>query len=141
MNRYKCLSIRQRLGAHYPDLSSWDEIFTKAREDFKRDDSDIVPYWCLPSDFPDDDHRLVERIILEYPLSLDQGRYVRLKKVLLLYRLTMGQPRQEELLEMLASYGLSEEMITELMINLSPYSREKNLSEKEDETRGSLKRY
>ena len=141
VNRYKCLSIRQRLGAHYPDLSSWDEIFTKAREDFKRDDSDIVPYWCLPSDFPDDDHRLVERIILEYPLSLDQGRYVRLKKVLLLYRLTMGQPRQEELLEMLASYGLSEEMITELMINLSPYSREKNLSEKEDETRGSLKRY
>ncbi len=135
VNRYKCLSIRQRLGAHYPNLRSWDEIFLKAREDFKRDDSDIVPFWCLPKDFPDDDNRLVERIILEYPLSLDQGRYERLKKVLSLYRLTMGQPRQEELLEMLASCGLSEEKITELMIDLSPYSREKNSQEGQE---GSL---
>lgn len=138
VNRYKCLSIRQRLGAYYPDLCSWDDVFSMAREEFKRDDSDIVPYWCLPKDFPDDGSRLVERIILEYPLSLDQGRYERLKKVLSLYRLTMGQPRQEELLEMLASYGLSEEKITQLMIDLSPYSREKNSQEEQEESLSAI---
>lgn len=125
VNRYKCLSIRQRLGEHYKDLPTWDDIFEKAREEYKRGDSDIVPYWCLPPDFPDDHSKLVERIILEYPLSQDHGRYERLKKVLSLYRLTMGQPRQEELLEMLASSGLSEEHVKELLINLSPYYRDK----------------
>ena len=123
VNRYKCLSIRQRLGARYAKLGSWEEIFRAAREEFKRDDSDIVPYWCLPEDFPDDKSNLVERIILEYPLSLDQGRYGRLKKVLSLYRLTMGQPRQEELLEMLAASGLTDEQIKEMLINLSPFYR------------------
>ena len=123
INRYECLSIRQRLGGYYKDVPRWDDIFMKAREEFKREDSDIVPYWCLPPDFPDQT-KLVERIILEYPLSVDQRRYERLIKVLSLYRLTMGQPRQEELLEMLFSSGLSDEEIKELMINLSPFSRE-----------------
>lgn len=125
VNRYKCLSIRQRLGALYSNLSSWDKIFEAARAEFKRSDSDIVPYWSLPDDFPDDKEKLVERIILEYPLSQDQGRYERMKKILSLYRLTMGQPRQEELLEMLANSGLSSDQIKRLMINLSPYYREK----------------
>jgi hypothetical protein len=125
VNRYKCLSIRQRLGALYSNLSSWDKIFEAARAEFKRSDSDIVPYWSLPDDFPDDKEKLVERIILEYPLSQDQGRYERMTKILSLYRLTMGQPRQEELLEMLANSGLSNNQIKRLMINLSPYYREK----------------
>ena len=68
---------------------------------------------------------MVERIILQYPLSTDQGRYERLKKVLSLYRLTMGQPRQEELLEMLASTTLSDEQIDRLIINLCPFEKEK----------------
>ena len=123
VNRYKCLSIRQRLGERYQDKSSWDDIFSTARNEYKRDDSDIVPYWCLPPDFPEGRDRMVERIILEYPLSQDHERYDRLKRVLSLYRLTMGQPRQEELLEMLAESHLSEEHIKELLINLSPYYR------------------
>ena len=125
VNRYKCLSVRQRLGERYADVPSWDGIFEAARKEFKRNDSDMVPFWCLPPDFPDDKSKLVERIILEYPLSQDKERYDRLKKILSLYRLTMGQPRQEELLEMLASSGLTEEMIDKLLINLSPYYRNK----------------
>lgn len=125
MNRYKCLSIRQRLGIRYADIDTWDKIFEAAKAEYKREDSDIVPYWCLPKDFEEGRDRLVERIILEYPLSQDRGRYERLKKVLSLYRLTMGQPRQEELLEMLDSSGLNEEEIAQLMIDLSPYSRNK----------------
>ena len=123
VNRYKCLSIRQRLGLRYRDLPAWDAIFRAAAQEFKRDDSDMVPYWCLPPDFDDASAPLVERVILEYPLSLDQGKYHRLTNVLSLYRLTMGQPRQEELLEMLSSSGLSEDSIKELLINLSPYYR------------------
>ena len=123
VNRYKCLSIRQRLGIRYADLDTWEKIFGAAKAEYKREDSDIVPYWCLPKDFEEGRDRLVERIILEYPLSQDRGRYERLKKVLSLYRLTMGQPRQEELLEMLDSSGLNEEEIAQLMIDLSPYSR------------------
>lgn len=128
VNRYKCLSIRQRLGERYPDKPTWDEIFSAARGEYKRDDSDIVPYWCLPPDFPGGKDRMVERIILEYPLSQDHGRYERLKKVLSLYRLTMGQPRQEELLEMLSTSGLSDEQIEQLLINLSPFYRGERLA-------------
>lgn len=125
VNRYKCLSIRQRLGEYYKNLPTWDDIFEKAKEEFKQGYSDMVPYWCLPSNFPIKT-KLVERIILEYPLSQDHGRYERLKKVLSLYRLTMGQPRQEELLEMLASSGLSEESIKKLLIDLSPFNKQRN---------------
>lgn len=127
VNRYKCLSIRQRLGLKYPGLPSWDAIFETASREFKRGDSDIVPYWCLPEDFDDDNDHLVERIILEYPLSLDQGKYHWLISVLSLYRLTMGQPRQEELLEMLQSSQLSEDEIKQLLINLSPFYRGEKL--------------
>ena len=132
VNRYKCLSIRQRLGRKYADLSCWDAIFEAAASDYKRDDSDLVPFWCLPPDFDDDSEHLVERIILEYPLSLDQGKYHRLSKILALYRLTMGQPRQEELLEMLAESGLSEDRINELLINLSPFYRGERLDGEND---------
>ena len=98
------------------------------RREYKRSDSDMVPYWCLPPDFDEDEEHLVERIILEYPLSLDQGKYHRLTKVLTLYRLTLGQPRQEELLEILASSGLPDDKINELLINLSPYYRGERLT-------------
>ena len=84
----------------------------------------MVPLWCLPEGFPEQSRFMVERIILQYPLSADQGRYERLKKVLSLYRLTMGQPRQEELLEMLASTQLTEEQSDKLIINLCPFEKQ-----------------
>lgn len=123
VNRFKCLAIRQSLGKEYNDILNWKEIFTKATEDYKGNFSDMVPYWCLPENFPEDSRQMVERIILQYPLSSDQGKYERLKKVLSLYRLTMGQPRQEELLEMLASSKLTNEQIEKLIINLCPYDK------------------
>lgn len=124
VNRYKCLAIRQSLGREYPDTFKWDDIFDTAKDRYKGRYPDIVPYWCLPDSFPEESRRMVERIILQYPLSTDQGRYERLKKVLSLYRLTMGQPRQEELLEMLSSTQLSEEQIDKLIINLCPFDRQ-----------------
>ncbi len=123
VNRYKCLAIRQSLGLTYPNIYCWDNIFETARDDFKKENSDLVPYWCLPAEFPDEYRSKVERIILQYPLSVDGTRYDRLKKVLSLYRLTMGQPRQEELLDMLAKSNLSEKQIEELMINLCPFDK------------------
>ena len=124
VNRYKCLAIRQSLGKEYHNILSWNEIFSLAQSTYKGEFSDMVPFWCLPEGFPEQSRFMVERIILQYPLSTDQGRYERLKKVLSLYRLTMGQPRQEELLEMLASTQLTEEQIDKLIINLCPFEKQ-----------------
>ena len=124
VNRYKCLAIRQSLGKEYHNIHSWNEIFSHAQSTYKGEFSDMVPFWCLPEGFPEQSRFMVERIILQYPLSTDQGRYERLKKVLSLYRLTMGQPRQEELLEMLASTQLTEEQIDKLIINLCPFEKQ-----------------
>ena len=124
VNRYKCLAIRQSLGKEYHTIHSWNEIFSLAQSTYKSGFSDMVPFWCLPEAFPERSRFMVERIILQYPLSTDQGRYERLKKVLSLYRLTMGQPRQEELLEMLASTQLTEEQIDKLIINLCPFEKQ-----------------
>ena len=137
VNRYKCLSIRQRLGHRYAGLPDWDAIFGAAAAEFKRDDSDMVPFWCLPPDFDDESAPLVERVILEYPLSLDQGKYHRLTSILSLYRLTLGQPRQEELLDMLSESGLSEDRINELLINLSPFYRGERLDGENDDLKDS----
>ena len=137
VNRYKCLSIRQRLGQYYGDVPSWDEIFQKASEDFKGDNSDLVPFWCLPQgclpqDFDNPDQSpLIERIILQYPLSKDNSLYENKEKILSLYRLTMGQPRQEELLDMLRASGIGEEDLKKLVMNLSPFYRGKNNSSAE----------
>ena len=124
VNRYKCLSIRQSLGKEYADTFSWNDIFAKATVAYKGDYSDMVPFWCLPKNFPESSRKKVERIILQYPLSSDQSRYERLKKVLSLYRLTMGQPRQEELLEMLANADMTEQQIEQLMIDLCPFNKQ-----------------
>ena len=124
VNRYKCLAIRQSLGKEYHNIHSWKEIFAIAQNTYKEGYSDMVPFWCLPENFPEQSRFMVERIILQYPLSTDQGKYERLKKVLSLYRLTMGQPRQEELLEMLASTQLTEEQIDKLIINLCPFDKQ-----------------
>ena len=123
VNRYKCLAIRQSLGKEYHNIHSWKEIFAIAQNTYKEGYSDMVPFWCLPENFPEQSRFMVERIILQYPLSTDQGKYERLKKVLSLYRLTMGQPRQEELLEMLASTNLTDKQIDSLIINLCPFDK------------------
>lgn len=125
INRYKCLAIRQSLAQHYGDCFGWNQIFNKAAEDYKSGYSDMVPCWCLPKEFPEEDRVHIERILMQFPLSNDVSRYRRLKKVLALYRLTLGQPRQEELLETLSCSGLTPDELQKLMINLSPFDKER----------------
>ena len=75
-------------------------MFKQASTNQKGDNSDIVPYWCVPNS--DDTAVKIERIVPMYPYSQDKLKYDRLIKILSLYRLTLGQPRQEELIELLS---------------------------------------
>jgi len=96
-------------------------MFTRATRELKGNDSDLVPFWCLPENF--NLNQKIERIIPMYPFSQDKYRYDRLIDVLSLYRLTLGQPRQEELFEVLDKKQWKQGTIQELYLNLSPYSR------------------
>jgi len=123
VNRYRNLSIRQRLAAKYHDTFFWKDIFEKAKNDYKGNYSDMVPSWNLPPEFEDDGSRTVERIILNYPLSVDTKKYARLEKVLSLYRLTLGQPRQEKLIELLSKAEIGDDEMNQLVINLCPFKK------------------
>lgn len=107
INRYKCLAVRRNVAHRYPNLYDWDDMFEAAEKEFRKDYSEMVPYWCLTPEMKEvmekcgQEFEQIERIIPMYPLSRDQSRYAHLIKVLSLYRLTMGQPRQEELLQLL----------------------------------------
>lgn len=120
INRYKCLSIRRNIAYKYSDIFSWNDMFTRAKEDLGNDYGGLVPFWCLPtSSF--ESPEMIERIVPMYPLSSDQSAYFRMNAVLSLYRLTLGQPRQEELLELFKD--LSTEEIEQLLFNLSPIKK------------------
>lgn len=130
VNRYKCLALRRNLAMIFQGIYDWDELFETARQEvcarFGSKYSEMVPYWCLPPEWIDeseDEIEWIERIVPQYPLSADVGRYKRLVEVLSLYRLTMGQPRQEELLDMLSTCELSADDIRQLIINLSPWHK------------------
>lgn len=130
LNRYKCLAIRRNIAKIFPDIYNWNDLFDTAgkevRRRFGRRYSEMVPSWCLPAEWIreySDDIERIERIVPQYPMSSDVGRYRRLIDVLSLYRLTMGQPRQEELLEMLESLHLTKQQIDGLLFNLSPIER------------------
>ncbi len=96
------------------------------RAEFEGKYSAMIPNWCLPIEWINDDTEnleWIERIVPQYPMSSDVERYRRLIDILSLYRLTMGQPRQEELLEILELQHLDKEQISQLLFNLSPISR------------------
>jgi hypothetical protein len=126
INRYLCLAIRQNIASSEFGLTSfkknvWDEMFEKAKEELKGNNSELVPYWSLPNNFGF--KYMIERIVPMYPFSRDKLRYDRLIKVLSLYRLTLGQPRQEELFESLEKREWTEGDINQLYLNLSPFYR------------------
>lgn len=130
INRYKCLAIRRNIAKLYPGIYNWNELFRTANDDvqseFGNRYSEMVPNWCLPTEWiheHSDTIEWIERIVPQYPMSNDINKYKRLIDVLSLYRLTMGQPRQEELLEMLESQHLSQHQIKELLFNLSPITK------------------
>ena len=63
-----------------------------------------------------------------YPFSRDQARLAKILKTLAVYRLAFGQPRQAELVEHLLKGKFNDEelkeILSKLMINLSPISYE-----------------
>lgn len=130
INRYKCLAIRRNLAHQAPDIFDWNTIFKNANELVRKMYGNIysqmVPNWCLPTEWIKENNSTlewIERIVPQYPMSIDNERYQRLIEVLSLYRLTMGQPRQEELLELLENKNLSEQQISQLLFDLSPINR------------------
>ena len=130
INRYKCLAIRRNISKIFPDIYDWDKLFDTAnkevRKQFGKRYSEMVPNWCLPTEWIEnaaDKIEWIERIVPQYPMSSDIDKYRRLIEVLSLYRLTMGQPRQEELVEMLESLHLTQDQINELLFNLSPIAK------------------
>lgn len=127
VNRYKCLSVRRNISKLYNDIYGWNDMFAKAANELKGDNSEMVPYWYLPLNdgrFKSIETEQIERIVPLYPLSEEANRYRRLINELSLYRLTMGQPRQEELMQMLEG-KFSTELIERLLFDLSPFSRMK----------------
>jgi len=134
INRYKCLAIRQSLANKYGHSSFannvWNEVFQLALNAKSDDQPELIPYWCLP----DGGSVKIERIVPMYPYSKDKAVYDRLQKILSLYRVTLGQARQEELLEYLFN-NLKASEIKKLFINLSPYSKASELSQKDFRTR------
>jgi hypothetical protein len=122
INRYKCLAIRQSLARKYGKRTFtedvWSEVFDYALGDKTAEQPELVPYWCLP----DGGLVKIERFVPMYPYSRDKAIYDRLLKILSLYRVTLGQARQEELLEYLFN-NCDDEMVKDLFINLSPFSR------------------
>lgn len=115
-----CHAIRQNIAAN-EDEPDWEDKFEETRKKYGADSSEMIPYWCLPEDYPY--KYQIERIVPMYPFSQDKVRYNRLINVLALYRLTLGQPRQEEMISILQSEDLTKEQMEELFFDLSPYSR------------------
>lgn len=122
INRYLSHAIRLNVAANQNE-PEWSEKFELTSQKYRADSSEMVPYWCLPENYPYKYY--IERIVPMYPFSQDKVKYDRLINVLALYRLTLGQPRQEEMLSILNSKNLSEKDIEKLFFDLSPYSRAK----------------
>ena len=122
INRYMCHAIRQNVAAN-ESAYDWKEKFDQTRIKYGVGFSEMVPYWCLPDNYPY--KYQIERIVPMYPFSLDKTKYDRLINVLALYRLTLGQPRQEEMINILNREDLTNEQIEELFFDLSPYSKNK----------------
>ncbi|MCI5935223.1 MAG: hypothetical protein MRZ65_06885 [Lachnospiraceae bacterium] len=117
-----CHAIRQNVAAN-ESAFEWSKKFAQTRRKYGRGTSELIPYWCLPDDYPF--KYQIERIVPMYPFSQDKMKYDRLINVLALYRLTLGQPRQEELIAILQREDLTKEKMEELFFDLSPYSRDK----------------
>ncbi len=129
INRFKCLAIRRNVVSLFASSNylTWEEMFNISRTKLKGNNSDMVPYWCLPIHLLSEEQRshlqYIERIVPLYPLSRDRYRYEKLIKVLSLYRMTFGQPRQEELLQLLRNMHLSYDQLQKLTIDLCPFNK------------------
>ena len=125
VNRYKGHAIRKNVAAAHrvealaPDVTDpWSAAFEAAAAERDEHLGDLKPYWVYPGDAQ------VERHLLAFPLSRDEGRWRRLQESLALYRLAFGQPRQEDMLSALERRGVATDpdRIAELRIDLRPPS-------------------
>lgn len=130
INRYMCHAIRQNVAANEKGYD-WVEKFEQTRLKYGQNSSEMIPYWCLPDEYPY--KYQIERIVPMYPFSQDKTKYDRLVNVLALYRLTLGQPRQEEMISILQREDLTKEQMEELFFDLSPYSRNRKGADISDE--------
>ena len=105
VNRFAGHAIRKNVAEqHWADVlasterSAWEAAFDAAT-DASAGMGDFAPWWVYPGS------SRIHRVLTNFPLSVDEPRYARLKRDLVLYRLTLGQPRQEDMLELLAARG------------------------------------
>lgn len=105
VNRFAGHAIRKNVAEqHWVDAlaaegcSTWEAAFAAA-EKASADIGDFAPWWVYPGS------ARIHRVLTNFPLSIDEERYQRLKHDLVLYRLTLGQPRQEDMLDVLNARG------------------------------------
>ena len=128
VNRYLCHAIRQNIAldpaANAQPFTGpvWPQLLERMASAWKGDHSDLIPYWCLPDNYPF--RYRIERIVPMYPFSRDQLHYRRLIDVLSAYRLTLGQPRQEELLETIHRENIDPGELEKLYMDLSPWEKD-----------------
>lgn len=123
VNRYKGHAIRKNVATMYRAAclaaqggDPWESLFSVAAQTRDSVLGDLKPYWVFTGDAK------IERHMLGYPLSRDQGRWEKLRELLALYRLAFGQPRQEDLIRLLVERGVAvdEERLAELCLDLRP---------------------
>ena len=90
-----------RLGQH-----PWQYAFDAAVDHAEL--GEFSPWWIYPGD------ARVERLIVHFPLSREDGQYERLRDSLTLYRMMLGQPRQEDMMELLRHRGVTESQVAQL---------------------------
>lgn len=122
VDRYAGHAVRKNVAAAHrarvldqqPD-DPWAAAFELAAGD-DNEFGEFSPWWVYPGPAK------VRREVLEYPLSFDSDRYMRLRKSLALYRLALGQPAQADLVELLQSRGVDPAEVAP--IDLSPPRRQ-----------------
>ena len=126
VDRYAGHAIRRNIAAKHreailrsEDHDPWTAAFRlgTTAERF----GEFAPWWVYPGPAK------IERIVMPYPLSIDNERLASLKRDVQLYRLTFGQPRQEDMLELLKQRYESEAEANRrgLLLDLRPPRSEK----------------
>ena len=122
IDRYAGHAIRRNIVARHQaailrsdENDPWKAAFRLGQDEQSRF-REFAPWWVYPGPAK------IERILMPYPLSVDNDRLAALKRDIQLYRLTFGQPRQEDMLQLLKQRyeSASEEKRRGLLIDLRP---------------------
>lgn len=122
VDRYAGHAIRRNIVAKHREAilrseenDPWKAAFRLGLDEQERF-GDFAPWWVYPGPAK------IERIVMPYPLSIDNERLAALKRDVQLYRLTFGQPRQEDMLELLKHRYESEAdaLRRDLLLDLRP---------------------